>query len=1784
MWPRQQNGTASAAVAPEERGLAESHHQKPLGDESGSLHKGKQGKRSVTPEIRPGSVTGLLANWEGGRQPESSLQPSTDQQPFRHQANAQSSGAGSAPSSTPAFVASIAQRRMQRRPAGLRLDNLNQPSLGHNGPPPTAHGTWTVSRQTTEKPLPPLPGEKWDDSAPSTPKAEQTEHASRPRGFVGSSVDPGNAGGACGTPLEVGGSLTSFQQQMGPVSFSHGGVVPSMGGPLVSKDTPSGSSGSSYSYGSSGSLARRATVRQGRIYPMSRVSGLHYIGAAEMADKLQEKGGVKRGLVIDMRRSAEYSASHIVSAISMAVPTTLVKRKSFVVERLLAMLQLTEEQRHLVANWKSASWVVLYGEGAPEEMASEDASLVLLARKFMSEACESCQVFVLQDGFKEFARSHPSLCEIGTRIQEAKSPAGVSLSLPPSAAAMPMMTAPLASSSIPLHEMPALSKPAMAYSRPMVDVDHPLLRTMRQTPGGGFDRSEIVAMRLPHDFSLQQQQSAALPDAASESQRLQALPDYLRRAADPKTGPLLLNSWFQQIDDSESRRISYMIGSYGMRTKYNKYTISAGLELGEKNRYKNIYPYDSNRVRLGSSRKVRDASDATAADFFSEEPTPAASLDGPMIDSPAASLQRLQMARPTSTGVIGARPTSMQTLEGTSVSRMNSIKRSSHQVVESKSKGQLLIDDIDRTSSESEFAGSTKQSKCDYVNASYIAYFDGPLYIATQGPLPDTVNDFWLMVWEEHSRVIVMLTKEFEFGRPKCHRYWPAHVGEATMYGDLRVEFQAEAQHPDDSGVIARRFRLTRPSVSKSSMCITHLQYVSWPDHGVPENPLGVLRLQQLARQAQSEAELQAEAENLSRIPMIVHCSAGCGRTGAFCVIDTVLSQDRLTPKASAKPAFEDDGDVIMGDASMSREHSQSYDKQDMFTGQVPHALQSQSSQSSLPSQQDTQMDIRTPEEELGESSNRRSLSFWNDKPPAELHEDRVFMVVSRFRELRITMVQTIKQFVFCHEALAWVALGAGPRPLDHVMDRRLVAEWNRKNHPEISEADRTDVTYLMRGRQEMVQAMLASELGGSGKNSANGSTAGSGASGAASVGRASIDVVSGTMDIDDGSAVVKRSNTVGPSRRWLLGSLFKPKGGSDSENSDSQSVPTSRVASRQRDPAQLEQQKSQPAVPPHISSSSSLGPRLGMASRSVSSQAPIAEEEADSEYASQGANAAVVSEPMQAEPALKTPFERPRLPIPAQPLPPPPLGACAARESFSDDYFGMPFTQVESPVHLVSAESNPHGMPAQDWRSMLGRLDAAGEIVARRRRGEAADSPRSPQPFMSSSALASPGAHARGLSSVSKRAFSIDAKQFPANKQRFIPKSGKYPQGFLAGGSHCGIKKNGKGDIAALLSDRPTTASAVFTTNQFCAAPVTYDRSVLNGAREAGQQRVRGVIVNSGCANAVTGAQGMADARAMAKAGQLLVQKIDGKDQQCETLVMSTGVIGQQLPMDKILKGVPQIEMGATHEQWMRAAIAHMTTDTFPKLLSRKVELSEGQEIRMAGITKGAGMIHPNMATLLGTVCTDAAITQPLLDKALAYAVARSFNAISIDGDMSTNDTIAVLANGAAGTKLIDQESSEYLKFRSELTSFMAELASLVVRDGEGATKFITVEVAGARSFADAKQVASTIATSSLVKAAFYGQDANWGRILCAVGYAGVPLDTAKVCMAIHPGDGSEPLQLVRNGEPLLPVDEVRASEILKQEDMLVRVELGLGNEDARMYTCDLSHDYVSINADYRS
>lgn len=426
----------------------------------------------------------------------------------------------------------------------------------------------------------------------------------------------------------------------------------------------------------------------------------------------------------------------------------------------------------------------------------------------------------------------------------------------------------------------------------------------------------------------------------------------------------------------------------------------------------------------------------------------------------------------------------------------------------------------------------------------------------------------------------------------------------------------------------------------------------------------------------------------------------------------------------------------------------------------------------------------------------------------------------------------------------------------------------------------------------------------------------------------------------------------------------------------------------------------------------------------------------------------------------------------------------------------------------------------------------------------------------------------------VIRRQFSTDIKQFPPAKHRHVPTTGKYPKGFVAGAIACGIKK-GQADLSLLVSDRPAVASGVFTTNRFQAAPVQFDRQLIQEHRQKGTAGVRCVVANSGCANSITGQQGMVDAQQMSKCGDQLT----GAEK--STLIMSTGVIGQRLPMDKIAGGIPKIELSGAHDGWMRAAIGYMTTDTFPKLLSKEVD-SNGMRFRLAGITKGAGMIDPRMATLLGTICTDIGITQDLLDKALKHAIGRSFNCITVDGDMSTNDTIVVLANNAANQKMVDREGKEYEMFKEQLAAFMEELAKLVVRDGEGATKFATVEVQGAGTVADARRVANAIAQSSLVKTAIYGKDANWGRILCAVGYSGIEIDTQKVDLLLSSSTGS--IELVKGGEPQLPVDEAKAARILDEEDLLVRVSLGMGQETSKVFTCDLSHEYVSINADYRS
>jgi glutamate N-acetyltransferase/amino-acid N-acetyltransferase len=321
-------------------------------------------------------------------------------------------------------------------------------------------------------------------------------------------------------------------------------------------------------------------------------------------------------------------------------------------------------------------------------------------------------------------------------------------------------------------------------------------------------------------------------------------------------------------------------------------------------------------------------------------------------------------------------------------------------------------------------------------------------------------------------------------------------------------------------------------------------------------------------------------------------------------------------------------------------------------------------------------------------------------------------------------------------------------------------------------------------------------------------------------------------------------------------------------------------------------------------------------------------------------------------------------------------------------------------------------------------------------------------------------------------------------------------------------------------------------------------------------------------------------------------IQDKNGQDdlKGSRSIVMSTGVIGQRLPIDKITSKIPTAyyNLGDTHEHWLGTARAICTTDTFPKLVSKTFTLpSTQQEYHIAGMTKGAGMIHPNMATLLGIICTDAPVAPYPLRQALVSAIGKSFNSISIDGDTSTNDTVAILANGAAGGQPINSaDSPDFAAFQKVLTDFLIDLAKLVVRDGEGATKFVTIKVTNAASYKDAHRVASTIARSPLVKTALYGKDANWGRILCATGYAEgvdsvVPEETS---VSFVPTDGSEELKLLVKGEPEL-VDENRAAKILEAEDLEIKVRLSeKEGEEAVFWTCDFSHEYVTINGDYRT
>ena len=400
---------------------------------------------------------------------------------------------------------------------------------------------------------------------------------------------------------------------------------------------------------------------------------------------------------------------------------------------------------------------------------------------------------------------------------------------------------------------------------------------------------------------------------------------------------------------------------------------------------------------------------------------------------------------------------------------------------------------------------------------------------------------------------------------------------------------------------------------------------------------------------------------------------------------------------------------------------------------------------------------------------------------------------------------------------------------------------------------------------------------------------------------------------------------------------------------------------------------------------------------------------------------------------------------------------------------------------------------------------------------------------------------------------------------------------GFDAAGVAAGIKKSGAPDLALIVSRIPCRAAAVFTKNAFPAAPVLYDRQLL----ALNPSGAHGVAINSGCANACTGVQGGANARRMAEA----VERVLGANDYT-IFVMSTGVIGVQLPLDKLTSAVPQAVGQLRPEGWDDAARAIMTTDTRPKLVTRSVTIA-GQEVRLTGIAKGAGMIHPDMATMLSVIATDAAISQPMLQAALIAAVDKSYNRISIDGDTSTNDTVLALANGLAGNPEITDAGPDYAAFVDALTAVGRDLAQAIVRDGEGVTKFVTIHVHGATTNADAHRAANTIATSPLVKTAFFGNDANWGRILAAVGRSGAAVDPNRCALFVTggPTGGARmpELQLVAAGQPLAYAEAYAAARFA-QPELDVRVDLDLGDGEAIVWTCDLSHEYVSINGDYRS
>lgn len=391
---------------------------------------------------------------------------------------------------------------------------------------------------------------------------------------------------------------------------------------------------------------------------------------------------------------------------------------------------------------------------------------------------------------------------------------------------------------------------------------------------------------------------------------------------------------------------------------------------------------------------------------------------------------------------------------------------------------------------------------------------------------------------------------------------------------------------------------------------------------------------------------------------------------------------------------------------------------------------------------------------------------------------------------------------------------------------------------------------------------------------------------------------------------------------------------------------------------------------------------------------------------------------------------------------------------------------------------------------------------------------------------------------------------------------------GVKLGFAEAHIRKPNRKDVLVITLAEGSHVAGVFTLNQFCAAPVLLCKTHLTNDKP-----IRALLVNTGCANAGTGEDGLYRANLTCVAlGELL------NVQASQVLPFSTGVILEPLPEDKVIAGLPAAIANLKEDNWLNAAEAIMTTDIVAKGTSRQLQLS-GKTITITGISKGSGMIHPNMATMLGYIATDANITKAALESIIHYAVNKSFNCITVDGDTSTNDSLILMATNLAGNAEISETSADFVILRDAMTAVAVELAQAIVRDGEGATKFMTVRIEGGRDETECRKVAYAIAHSPLIKTAFFASDPNLGRILAAIGYAGVEqLDVN--ALKLYLGD----VLVAENGGRAAAYLEEQGSAVMKQPEILVRVDLARGSASCTVWTCDFSYDYVKINADYRS